>query len=364
MDIYGQAFFHDKTKVLAHYISSRDVAVISHEDIDDTAAESLIKKQVKAVVNNKCSMTGQFLHDGVKKLLRHGISVYDVVRDRIGSEVNSCHVSLSETTLTIHTRSLEKKRVVKVVPYTLETIQALENKARENNIPAFEQFCRNSLLHAEKDLSEMIQCWHNWKSGDALRQRDILIVVRGSQFEKDLKWVKRHLPSDVSTIAVDGAADSMLEHGILPDFIIGDMDSCSYRSLRCGAQLMVHQNVNGEAPGLLRMKELNLKADTITFVGMSEDAALAFALKEGANNIYLLGGHRDMTEYRSKGRSGMGSSLIMRMFAGGQIIDLKGIHSLENKKHNQKIKDWIGKLHIRFPFTHEKPNKEMRELKA
>ena len=64
-NLRGFAFQENKTKVLAERIPARSIAVINHEDLDAVAAESLLKKRVKAVLNLAPSMTGRFDHNGV-----------------------------------------------------------------------------------------------------------------------------------------------------------------------------------------------------------------------------------------------------------------------------------------------------------
>ena len=54
-------------------------------------------------------------------------------------------------------------------------------------------------------------------------------------------------------MGVDGGADALIEAGYKPDMIIGDMDSCSDETLRCGAELVVHAYHDGRAPGLERI---------------------------------------------------------------------------------------------------------------
>ncbi len=50
-------------------------------------------------------------------------------------------------------------------------------------------------------------------------------------------------------VGVDGGADAILEAGLKPDLILGDMDSASDEALRCGAELIVHAYPDGRAPG-------------------------------------------------------------------------------------------------------------------
>ena len=50
-------------------------------------------------------------------------------------------------------------------------------------------------------------------------------------------------------VGVDGGANAMLEEGFKPDMIVGDMDSATEPTLRCGAELVVHAYPDGRAPG-------------------------------------------------------------------------------------------------------------------
>ena len=76
------------------------------------------------------------------------------------------------------------------------------------------------------------------------------MVVRGHDYREDLRhlkgYIKEHRPV---LIGVDGGADALLEMGLRPDLIIGDFDSVSERTLRCGAALVVHGYTGGRAPG-------------------------------------------------------------------------------------------------------------------
>ena len=60
-------------------------------------------------------------------------------------------------------------------------------------------------------------------------------------------------------VGVDGGGDALLEAGLKPDMIIGDMDSASDRVLTCGAELVVHAYRDGRAPGRERLERLGLE---------------------------------------------------------------------------------------------------------
>ncbi|WP_240378077.1 putative cytokinetic ring protein SteA [Bacillus piscicola] len=364
--IRGQAFYHSQTKILTQLIRAKQIAVLSHEDIDVPAAESLIRKEVKAVINNKTSMSGNFLHEGVKKLLSHDIHVYDTdPSHEVGAWVHGRNLVIKDEHLYVQYANKNIKLAL-LQKYNFTDITFLEQQAFKNLEHTFTRFCHNSFSHAEVDLPMMLECWNKWQEGETLNNKDVLIVIRGAGYEQDLYWVKKHLLNrNICTIAVDGAADGMRALGITPDYIVGDMDSVSTEALHSGVKLLVHRDASGRALGMERIKKRQLTAETITFVGLSEDAAITLALKEGARHIFLLGGQRGMNEYLSKGRQGMGSSLLMRMLAGGKIIDLKGIHVLlekEPKKH--RYFQWFHRMYQHIPFIHAKFNKETRGMKA
>ncbi|MDQ0299566.1 putative membrane-anchored protein [Salibacterium salarium] len=364
--IKGTAQFHTKTKQLVQYLEPHQIAVVAHEDIDAAAAESLIAKKVQAVINIKCSMTGSFQNDGVLRLLDKNIKVFDMEDTAgIGSWINYRFIEIVHNKVVLPYGNY-RIDIGSLREYDEKIVQTLKNKAVDNNLKNFEQFCENSIDFAKDELSSLLHCWDTWEKGESLAGQDVVIVIRGADYKKDLYYANKFfLRKDMRTIAVDGSADEMIHLGITPDYIIGDMDSVSKDSLKSGSQLIVHQGVKGDAPGMQRIQKYDLAANTLKFLGLSEDAAIAFALKEGAEKIYLIGGHRDMSEYLSKGRKGMGSSLLMKMLAGSKIVDLKGIHSVFERQRRLNRSQWLNKtIHsFRSVFNHHKTPKKVRGVK-
>lgn len=326
--IEGQAFENVVTKELVSYIPKNKIAVLHHEDLDMVAAHSLVEKKVKAVINYKNSMTGKYEHNGVLHLIRSGIPVFDIVQI-----VKPCH--LNEKNIRLQNNGLFVKRVnrwievAKVKSYDLETVKSLKQKAKGEFPQRFTQFVKNTLYYAEKELQDLTkrQELFSWLQGE-----NVLIVVRGTDYEKDLRacWPKLKRKK-VKVIAVDGAADWLMQFGMKVDAIVGDMDSVSNDALCKCPRLYVHSYKNGYSPGAERLIQLNLPYKTIPFVGTSEDIALLFTFWSGAKNIFIIGSHTSMNEFLEKGRSGMGSSILVRMQANHKIIDLKGYHKLASE---------------------------------
>lgn len=152
-----------------------------------------------------------------------------------------------------------------------------------------------------------------------------LIISRGYYTYKDVIYaknvIKRYKPT---VIAVDGGADSAINYGIFPDVVIGDMDSISKNAVKMCSNFIVHCYKDGRCPGKNKIPEdLNKNVGYIYCTGTSEDAALHYCITGGVSKIYTLGYHTTSLDFIEKGRKGMSSSILIRMYYGHMITDIK-----------------------------------------
>jgi uncharacterized membrane-anchored protein len=163
--------------------------------------------------------------------------------------------------------------------------------------------------------------------------RHVLVVVRGYHYREDLvalrHYVREYKPL---LIGVDGGADALLEEGLRPHVIVGDMDSVSDVALRCGAEIVVHAYRDGTAPGLSRVQDLGIDPVVFPAAGTSEDVALLLADEGGAALIVAVGTHATLVEFLDKGRAGMASTFLTRLRVGGKLIDAKGVSRLYRQR--------------------------------
>ena len=129
-------------------------------------------------------------------------------------------------------------------------------------------------------------------------------------------------------VAVDGGADGVLEAGLKPDMILGDMDSASDAALRCGAELVVHAYPDGRAPGQERLLEMGLDHKVVPAAGTSEDVAMLMAHEKGADLIVSVGAHFNLIEFLDRKRGGMSSTFLTRLRIGEKLVDAKGVSCL------------------------------------
>ncbi|MEA2499283.1 MAG: hypothetical protein QOH26_1688, partial [Actinomycetota bacterium] len=159
--------------------------------------------------------------------------------------------------------------------------------------------------------------------------RHVLLVVRGYDYKEDLGALRAYIrEARPLLIAVDGGADALLDFGLKPDMIIGDMDSVTTEALLSGAELVVHAYAGGHAPGLERVTALGMNAVIFEAGGTSEDIAMLLAYEHGAELIVAVGTHVNLIEFLDKGRRGMASTFLVRLRVGTILVDAKGVSRL------------------------------------
>lgn len=322
-----------RTKNLTKRLEPGDIAIIDHADLDRVSADELIGARVAAVVNVAKSLTGRYPNLGPRLLLDAGIPLVDNTGPDVLTRVGEGEI----VRLDGQTLYLGDQIVAKGTVQTPETVQAAMAEAQEGVATQIDSFAANTLefLRRERDLltnGVPVPGLHT-----DMRDRHVLVVVRGYRYREDLRTLRPYIREFRPVIvAVDGGADALLGAGYRPDIIIGDMDSVTDEALCCGAELVVHAYPDGRAPGMARITELGLHAQTCPAAGTSEDVALLMADAAGASLIPVVGTHWSVEEFLDKGRPGMASTFLTHLRVGGKVVNARGVHQL----YHSRISGW------------------------
>ncbi len=326
MSMVGIARADRKTKRLVQRLRPGEIAVISHPDLDELAAEDLIQARVRAVLNAAPSITGRYPNGGPLRLLDAGIPLLDQVGEAVLEAVGE------ERRVTLNAAGEVQVEGVLVGQgrwLTRDDVTAAMEAARANLEAEIDRFIENTLSFARREKPLVLQPLRYSPPKTRLAGRHVVVVVRGRSYRDDLAAIRSYIDEvNPVLIAVDGAADALLEAGWCPHLIVGDMDSISDRALQCGAELYVHAYPDGRAPGAERLERLGLEGKLIPAPGTSEDVALLLAYQEGARLIVAVGAHADMIDFLEKGRPGMASTLLVRLKVGPRLIDARGVSQL------------------------------------
>ncbi len=316
-----------RTKNIPSRLQPGEIAVLDHEDLDRVAVEALIEAGVGGVINASRSITGRYPNTGPLLLVQQGIPLLD----NVGPDVLDMVDEGDPVTINDDCVEIDGAVVARGTRHTEESLRAELDAARSSLGAELERFAENTLDYIRQEGHLLIDPPPVPEMAVSFKGRHVLIVVRGLDYKDDLQVLRQSgYLGDARPllVGVDGGADALIEMGYTPDVIIGDFDSVSERALQCGAVLVVHAYVGGEAPGAERLEEMGLEYTSFESVGTSEDIAMLMAFEGGAEAIVAVGTHNSMVEFLDKGRSGMASTFLVRMKVGSLLVDAKGVSRL------------------------------------
>jgi uncharacterized membrane-anchored protein len=325
--IAGTARLGRRTKHLVKRLRAGDVAVIDHVNIDRIAAEELIATGVRVVVNASPSSNGRYPNAGPLLLVQAGVTLIDV-EDTDPFELLSEGERVSVAGDAVRVGDEERFRGLLL---ELPQLERQRDEQLERVDEALAEFAENTVAHVRQETDLLTGSVEFPPTRASFRDRHVLIVVRGDRHRRDLKALRAYI-RDVRplVVAVDGGADGVLEAGIRPDLILGDMDSAGDAALCCGAELIVHAYPDGRAPGRQRLLDLGLAHTVLPAAGTSEDVAMLMAYEKGAALIVSVGAHFNLIEFLDRKRGGMSSTFLTRLRIGEKLVDAKGVSRLYN----------------------------------
>jgi uncharacterized membrane-anchored protein len=327
-----------RTKLLVKHLARGEIALVDHLDIDRVSAEELIAAGAVAVLNCRPSSGGSYPNLGPQLLVEAGLVLVDLPDDSLfhvladgdevtvvvgGSNGDAAGVALRGEVLRAGDL-LARGEVL-----DLERVCA-ETDARRREIgEALERFAHNTIEHMRDERELLAGRIELPRFSTDFRDRSTLVVVRGVGHQRDLRALRPFI-RDMRPVlvAVDGGAEALLEAGLTPDMIVGDMDSAGEAALRCGAELVVHSYPDGHAPGRHRLEELGVRFKLVPAPGTSQDVAMLIAAEKGARLIVSVGSQFNLVEFLDRNRRGMSSTFLTRLRIGEILVDAKGVSRL------------------------------------
>ncbi|HEU0251150.1 MAG TPA: putative cytokinetic ring protein SteA, partial [Solirubrobacteraceae bacterium] len=264
-EVDGPVRLGRRTKLLVKHLLAGEIAIVDHADLDRVSAEDLTEAGVAAVLNCAPSMSASYPNLGPLLLVEAGVLLVDLPDDflfgalsdgervsvRVGGPGVAAEIVHGGDTLTTGT-------VLDLVQLRAET------EARKREIgEALERFAQNTIDHMREERELLAGRIDLPRFRTDFRDRPALVVVRGVDRQRDLRALRPFIRDTRPVlVAVDGGADALLDAGLVPDMIVGDMDSAGESALlgaRGGrTELVVHCYADGTAPGKERVQSLGL----------------------------------------------------------------------------------------------------------
>ena len=325
VEFKGNAKLDRRTKHLVRRLSADDVAIIDHTDLDRVSAEELVESGVRVVVNVAPSQSGRFPNPGPLLLVRGGVRLIDAPGAELFDQVSEGEL------LTVRGGSVFRNGTCLAAGRVLRTEELAGALAEQESrvTDALEAFAENTMRYLREEGRLLARGIQFPALRTRFRDRHALVVARGPGHKRDLRIVRAYIRNFKPVlIAVDGGADALLEAGLKPDVIVGDMDSVSEKALRSARELVVHAYTDGRAPGAERAEGSGRPVHVVPATGVSEDLALLLAYEKGAELIVAVGTHFDLKEFLERNRAGMSSTFVARLKVGDILVDAKGVSRL------------------------------------
>lgn len=324
MSIVGVAKIDSKTKNLVHRVTSKDIAIIDHEDLDYICAYSLACKKVKAVINKSSFTSGRYPNRGPYILLESKIPIYE----NIGCNIFK-YISENDR-IEIRNNLLYKNEIaLPLKPITKIQCDVFQKKSQGNIQNIMNSFIDNTLSYMEKEKNKLFASQELPHLNVEISNRPVLLAIRGEHYMDDLIQLKDFIDKcHPILIGVDGGGDGLCLVNYVPDIIFGDMDSVSNDTLNKSKDIVIHSYSNGMCPGETRLKKLGLNYKKYSCFGTSEDAAILMCYYMNASLIVIIGSHNSLIDFLEKKRNGMASTVLTRMLVGSKLVDAKGFFKL------------------------------------
>ena len=324
----GTARVDRRTKRLLPRLQPGEIAVIDHEDIDRLSAEGLIQRQAKAVINASRSSSGRYPNLGPLLLCSSGVPLFDDAGPEVMNLAEGTRLVIEGGRI-LARNGTDLKEVARAKVLELKEVEDLLDSTKERIGSEIVRFAENTIEYIKEERDVVVDAARLPDVKTDFHGRHVLIVVRGYHYKEDLAALRAYIREVKPLfIGVDGGADALLEAGLRPDMVIGDMDSVTTRALESDAELVVHAYPGGRAPGLERIEALNLPSILFEAAGTSEDIAMLLAFENGAELIVAVGTHANLVEFLDKGRKGMASTFLTRLRVGPILVDAKGVSRL------------------------------------
>jgi uncharacterized membrane-anchored protein len=319
-----------RTKLLVGRLRRGEIAVIDHLDIDRVSAEELIEAGVVAVLNCRSSSSGAYPNLGPQLLVEAGVQLVDLPDDALFTRLSDGQriVVQGGEVLDANGAPLARGEML-----DRERVRA-ETEARRREIgEALERFAHNTIEHMREERELLAGRIELPRFATDFRDRSALVVVRGVGCRGDLRALRPFIRDmHPVLVAVDGGAEALFEACLVPDMVVGDMDSAGEetlrRAVREGAELVVHSYIDGRAPGRARLEQLGLDFQLVPAPGTSQDVAMLIAAEKGARLIVSVGSQFNLVEFLDRNREGMSSTFLTRLRIGEILVDAKGVSRL------------------------------------
>lgn len=304
-----------------------DIAVINAANISRQEAQALIDLAPSSVVNVAQFSTGTVPNYGPHMLLDAGIILIEAVGETFISEFKDGKKArvTDDGGVYIGEKLIGQGAVVERA--------AAERKFAESQrglIDHMEAYFGNSIefIHSESPL--LIDGLGIPDVGVEMKGRKVVVVSPSEDHRAEIKELRNFIREyEPILVGVNQAADSLVDLGYTPDFIVANPQDVAAETLRSGARVILPAEPDGTAEGLERIQDLGIGAMTFpAATDSATDLALMLADYHQAELIVQVGNSVDLDDVFANKAHATPAAMLTRLKAGRNLVDSSAIVNL------------------------------------
>jgi uncharacterized membrane-anchored protein len=330
--VTGTARVDRRSTALIRRLRPGDIAVIEHVDLDRPTAEALAGAGVAAVVNAAASVSGRYPALGAGVLAAAGIPLVDVEASTLSRVSDGDRLRVHEGTVWHGDEQIAEGDLLGA-----DRVVELTEHARSGLGARLEAFTLDSAEYLRREHELLLDDVGIPDLSTRVRGREVLVVSTVRDHRGDLRALRSFVKDRHPVlVGVDAGADALLQAGLTPDVVVGDLDAASETVLRCGAEMVAHRPRGGSPPARERLDTFGVEPLPFAVSGTAEDAALLLVDAGGADVIVLAGAHADLMDFLDRGRSAMASAFLTRLRVAPRLLDARTAARL----HRSQLAPW------------------------
>ena len=326
----GTARVDRRTRSLVSRLDRGDIAVIDHLDLDRATAQKLVDAEVAAVVNRSRFVSGRYPNLGPSVLAEAGVLLVDEVDPEEWSRIrDGQRLRIDDGVIYAGEEELASGRVLDA-----DALDEQLDAARSGMAVQLETFTHNSTEFLRREADLLLHGTGAPRLNTRVERRPVVVVVPGPDLEAELKGLRTYLREQRPVlVAVDAAADTLLEAGRQPDVVVLSSphhaeDRVSAKALRNATDVVVVVDRGDGSTPMDAMERLGVRPLRFETGATPEDAALMLAWLAGASLVVGAGVHASLDDFLDRQRAGLASTYLTRLRVGPQLVDARAVPAL------------------------------------
>jgi len=329
--VTGRVRSGHNTTALVRRLHHGEIAVINHADIDRETAQALAGQRVAAVINAADSITGRYPHEGPLALVERGIPLIDGVGEEIFARLHDgLRIAIVGNHVLVGDERVATGR--RQTPATVRARMEVAERGLDDQIGLFAVGALEYLRDQDVSLTQLSDMPDLQLS---LRGRQVLVVASGLDDQDDLAvlrgsgYIQEQRPF---VIGVDTGADVLLDQGVSPDLVIGELTDVSDEALQAADLIIAHGHGAEEPDGMARLAISEVEHHRLSFDGSSMDAAMLLAQERGADLIVAVGSHPSLDDFLGQDRALIATRMVTRLRVGHILVDARGVSRIYRRE--------------------------------